>query len=95
MQDLREGDIWQKHITLFQNIINPLADASINPIPVGGGEGGFHPPPPVLFLRGFKYVALIIKNSFDFSKIYFADTLPSLPTNFSRLYSAGAVLVSR
>ena len=37
MQDLREGDIWQKHITLFQNIINPLADASINPIPAGGG----------------------------------------------------------
>ena len=40
--------------------------------------------------------ALIIeKNSCDFSYIYFADTLPPLTKKFSRLYSTGAVLVSR
>ena len=56
--------------------------SSLNPIP--GGGGGIY-----FYLRAFKYVALIIKNSCDFSQVYFEDTLPPLPKYFSRLYSTG------
>ena len=32
------------------------------PIPLGGGGGWIPTPSPVLFLRGFKYIALFIKD---------------------------------
>ena len=44
-----------------------------------GGGGGVGRPPLLYFLPSSKYVALIIKISCDFSKIYFADML--LPYN--------------
>ena len=70
-----------------------LADSNIHrycikPYPGWVGGGGRVPPSLYFFLWAFKYVAH--KNFGDFS-----DTLPPLPKTISRVYSTGAVLVSR
>ena len=63
-------------LSSFLCLLNISTNFSLTLSRLGGG-GGVHPRL-YSFLRGFKYVALIIKNFCDFSQIYFVDTIPPL-----------------